>query len=758
MRIAYNPLGNSPLTEAPNDKDIIFDLVGRNIFAHGIKFSGTDNVFKKHTSDNKEGYNGLVPVPDYNNGLNNRFLKEDGTWATPANTWVANSKNADGYVLKGSGQANKVWQTDANGDPAWRNASLHTHTTKDITLLTSYMKGTTASALATTDTLNAALGKLEYKTDVAYNLVKGAYDGDGTIENLEEILRVLEGISDTDTIQAIVGKYLPLTGGTLTGQLKISQGNLLISSGHTITGWLYPKDDGESSLGQGIHRWKDTYTVLINGGIPLQSNNYNTYVPKLDGTGATGTWNISISGSANSAENASIAQTAIKDGNGDVITDTYVKNGSGITANTTSIFNDSVYMYNSDFEFTNSSLFGYNDNSDDSTWDIDPSGSANFKKINGGTPITSLNIGSQSVNYATYLGNSSSNYTKSSLDTALAGKLSLSGGTLTGSLTLSSGNITIPNYSALTSKTTSGTNINLLYAGNDDVIKIGDATTKLPIHFFGNINAPGGTLTGDLTMMVSNQHNEDQYIKFKYSTTDLDNYSWRLGYRGTGNANENNFIIQSNGNGSWADVLKFGLTDYKATFAGNVTAPSFTGNLSGNATSANYSTNAGNADTVDNLHASSFYVTGLGSVDAEANLQNIPKNVSGGWSVTHSGHTGMLAVLSQGQQFTSNRGIGFLVKGGQANRINLLIQLDDTWHDRGVIAYTSDIPTKVSHLTNDSGYLTSYTNNYITGFSWTDGTTSGPAATISRQGLGNIPVSAIPAASVNTSGIVTTGN
>lgn len=55
-------------------------------------------------------------------------------------------------------------------------------------------------------------------------------------------------------------------------------------------------------------------------------------------------------------------------------------------------------------------------------------------------------------------------------------------------------------------------------------------------------------------------------------------------------------------------------------------------------------------------------------------------------------------------------------------------------------------------------FMQSYSssNNYITGFSWNSGTSSGPTATITRSGLSDLSVAAIPAATQQASGIVTT--
>lgn len=95
MNIAYNPLSESALSQAPSDNDILFDLPGKCIYARGVQFKGTDTiyqVFKKNTSSQGGGYNGLVPAPDYQKS-NSRYLREDGKWIIPESQYRYQSLN-----------------------------------------------------------------------------------------------------------------------------------------------------------------------------------------------------------------------------------------------------------------------------------------------------------------------------------------------------------------------------------------------------------------------------------------------------------------------------------------------------------------------------------------------------------------------------------------------------------------------------------------------------------------------------------------
>lgn len=240
----YAASGNSPYIKFLRGSDktdnlcdwTIVDEGGYLIFREGINGT-TEDVLKICGSANKSTFTGAVAADSFVGPLTGNA--DTSTYATYLGTSSSNySKSTldsaldDKYSYATTRTKNTVLAAPdgSNGSATFRalvaaDLPAHNHNSSQITALTSYSKATSVADVLTTDSLNTALGKLEYKADLgktAYDIVSAANDSDGTIENLKEILDVLSGISDTDTIQAIVGKYLPLAGGTVSGTITLN--------------------------------------------------------------------------------------------------------------------------------------------------------------------------------------------------------------------------------------------------------------------------------------------------------------------------------------------------------------------------------------------------------------------------------------------------------------------------------------------------------------------------------------------------------
>lgn len=122
MKITFNPSTVAALTTPPNNKDITFDLRGRNIFARGVKFYGTDtNTWRDIKINNVSiGSNTL----DLRNGSNTTLTNTNGI-VTINSTWrpVVDNLTSDSTTSSLSAKQGKVLKALIDG----KSNSDHNH-------------------------------------------------------------------------------------------------------------------------------------------------------------------------------------------------------------------------------------------------------------------------------------------------------------------------------------------------------------------------------------------------------------------------------------------------------------------------------------------------------------------------------------------------------------------------------------------------------------------------------------------------------
>ena len=119
MKIAFNPSTVAALITPPNNKDITFDLRGRNIFARGVKFQGTDtNTWRDIKINNISIGSNIL---DLRNGSNTTLSNKDGVVTINANlSWDSITGTKPFYTKAESDtrylQYNGFWRQDSKHD------------------------------------------------------------------------------------------------------------------------------------------------------------------------------------------------------------------------------------------------------------------------------------------------------------------------------------------------------------------------------------------------------------------------------------------------------------------------------------------------------------------------------------------------------------------------------------------------------------------------------------------------------------------
>lgn len=204
----------SGATVSANTTDVKISLSGNNTAAKAtaIILAATESSAGTMSKDDKVAVNKLKPLSGNVSTLS----------AITATSTAINSLTGSVGTMAYENKTSYSSATQVNTALAGKSNTRHTHYTNEITKLSGYTIASTASAIATGDTLNVALGKIQKSLD---SKVSSAFT------SIKLGSSTIAADSATDTFEIVSGdSFINLSADTTNDKLKIS-----INTGTTNT-------------------------------------------------------------------------------------------------------------------------------------------------------------------------------------------------------------------------------------------------------------------------------------------------------------------------------------------------------------------------------------------------------------------------------------------------------------------------------------------------------------------------------------------
>ena len=198
--ITFTRAANSLTIAAAND-NTLYDLAGAA--------STTAGEYNLVLSADSTAQDTMV----FKQGSNITFTRADDLLTiTATNTWNANTKTVPGYVAAPGAVANKVWKTDANGDPDWLDDATGDNNTYTIT--------STGKVITLNDT----------STSTAAGTITFVDGNDITVSSAaDNTITIASTFTEADTLATVTGR------GATTTTKSYFNGDLEVNNTITVT-------------------------------------------------------------------------------------------------------------------------------------------------------------------------------------------------------------------------------------------------------------------------------------------------------------------------------------------------------------------------------------------------------------------------------------------------------------------------------------------------------------------------------------------